>query len=205
MESFVTCGLAYTQPVLIATTPCEALEDKPESEGKKWTKVYFENRTDATLHIFRLFPDGKKSEVYKRAGVTGLSARYASPLWGRPGAVWVVEDDAGKCLGGYTAGTEEGRVAIGDQELRVRLNVPPFRMKTTIFSGFAVKHDGNEEFVDSTNVSSTVCDGLNLWIGATTTPNSACAGPAKADSDRYLEFDLRQAVPASGAQPLRGC
>jgi hypothetical protein len=193
-------GLASAQPVLIAPTPCEALDVKPETNSKTWTKVNFENRTDATLHIFRRFPDGKKSQDYNRAGITGLSARYASPLYGKPGAVWVVEDDAGKCLGGYTAGTLEGRVKIGDKELRVRLDVPPYRLKTVIFPGFSVKPDRDEAFIDSPNVSSTVCDAINLWVGART--RSACGGPAQQESDRYLEFDLRQPVPASSAKPL---
>jgi hypothetical protein len=62
------CELAFGQPVLITPTPCEAIDVKPESTNAKWTKIYFENRTDATLHVFRLFPDGKRSEDYKRAG-----------------------------------------------------------------------------------------------------------------------------------------
>ncbi|HTM47932.1 MAG TPA: hypothetical protein VL285_04610, partial [Bryobacteraceae bacterium] len=111
-----------------------------------------------------------------------------------------MEDDAGKCLGGYTAGTQEGRVKIGDKELTVLRDVPPYRLKTVVFPGFGVKPDRNEAFIDSPNVSSTVCDALNLWVGART--RSACGGPAKQESDRYLEFDLRQPVAASGAKPL---
>ncbi|MBK5290340.1 MAG: hypothetical protein JJE04_01430 [Acidobacteriia bacterium] len=194
-------GLASAQPVLLAPTPCEALDVKSETNSKTLTKVSFENRTDATLNVFRVFPDGKRSQEFKLAGTTGLPARYAAPRYGKPGAVWVVEDDAGKCLGGYTAGTQEGRVRIGDKELRVRRNVPPYRLKTVVFPGFGVKPDRNEAFIDSQNVSSTVCDGLNLWVGARTR-DSACGGPAQQESDRYLEFDLRQPVAASSAISL---
>jgi hypothetical protein len=199
--SIAGCGLAAAQAVLIAPMPCDALDIKPEAYDGSPTKVSFENRTDATLNVFRLSPDGKRVKEFKLAGTTGLPARYAAPRYGMPGTIWVVEDEAGKCIGGYKAGMQDGRVRIGDKELKVRNNVSPYRLKATVFPGFGVRPDRSEVFTDSLNVSSTVCDALNIWLGARTR-DSACGWGMRVEGDRYLEFDLGQPVIASGAKPL---
>jgi hypothetical protein len=158
--------------------------------------VYFENRTDRPLHVFRISSDGRN-----KYPSTVLPPRHAEARPGKSGAVWVVEDETGKCLAAYTAeaaGKNE-RVKIGDKDLKVRMGVPPNRLKTTVFPGFSVKPDG-DVYVDSQNVSSTVGESLNLWVARPPAESGSNSQPS--ENNRYLEFDLSQPVTTSGAKVL---
>ena len=93
----VTCGFAQ-RPTLIAPEPCEGLVVKPLVDAEPWHGVFFENRTDTTLHVFRISSDGRN----KYPSIV-LEPRHAVRRGAKSGAVWVVEDESGKCLAAYRA------------------------------------------------------------------------------------------------------
>ena len=77
-----------------------------------------------------------------------MRPRYAERYWARRGTVFVAEDMSGTCIAAYPIGKEDARVRIGNKPIRIRWNVPPNRLKTVIFPGFAVKPDRDEPYVD---------------------------------------------------------
>lgn len=188
-------GIALAQPVPIAPVPCESLGVTAIDEASPWININVENRTDQTLRIYQRLSDGtRKPEAI-------LVPRVAERFVRKPGTTWLVEDEAGICLGAYIIGTQYGRVRIGEKELRVRHNVPPYRLKTFVSPGFSVRPDRNEAYIDGPTVASPICDALSLFLGGR--PQTPCGGQIRpTETDRHLEFDLSRPVIASGARAL---
>lgn len=191
-------ALAMAQLDLIRPTPCEQLVVRPEAGGNTWVRVNFENRSDATLHLFRRLPDGTKHPS------TVLKPHYAEQRSGRPGAVWIIEDGEGKCLAGYTAGSQDGSVQIGDGGLRVEIQ-PTGRMSFTagIFPDNSLRTDGTGPYrhgdsgvVAVSNLGIILCTDQRT---CSTLPERARTDPAK----RALVLDLGSPVLNSGAKDLR--
>lgn len=198
---YLTIGSILSSPAaaeldLLRPTPCEQLMVRPESGENTWVRVDFENRSDATLHLFRLLPGGAKHPS------TVLKPHYAEQRSGRPGAVWILEDTAGKCLAGYTA-SQDGRVRIGDGDLRVEIQ-PTGRMRFTagILPGNSLRPDasgpyphGDSGVVAVSNIGIILCTDQR---SCSTLPERAQPSPAK----RALVLDLGSPIANSGAKAL---
>jgi hypothetical protein len=176
---------------------------KPLADAEPWHQVFFENRTDRTLRVFRLSSDGKN-----KYPSTVLAPGHGDIRQGKVGAVWVVEEDDGKCIGAYTASVagKNEFVRIGEGDLLVPHGVPPNRLKVTVYPGFSVRPDREEVHVDSQDgVWATVCESLNLWVGVSfeDSKSSSPCGVAqesnkRINTGRQIVFDLTRPAVSGG-------